>query len=81
MANLWNSVKIISKIWLIRKKGDFMKYKGKIFNKIIIVGSAGSGKSYLSKLIAKYTNQPLSNSGGNISKWNSNHTSTSFVVC
>lgn len=36
-----------------------MKYKDKAYKKVILVGSAGSGKSYLSKLIAKYTKLPL----------------------
>ena len=36
-----------------------MIYKGKTYKKIILVGSPGSGKSYLSKLIAKYTGQSL----------------------
>ncbi|MBH1939749.1 hypothetical protein I5677_02430 [Mobilitalea sibirica] len=36
-----------------------MIYKGKTYNKIILVGSAGSGKSYLSKIIAYYTKKPL----------------------
>ncbi|HKL99338.1 MAG TPA: topology modulation protein [Mobilitalea sp.] len=36
-----------------------MNYKGTTYKKIIVVGSAGSGKSYLSKQIAEYTKQPL----------------------
>lgn len=40
-------------------KGNLMNYKGSIYNRIIIVGSAGSGKSYLSKMIAKCTKQKL----------------------
>jgi len=36
-----------------------MKYKGKTYKKIILVGSPGSGKSYLSKIIAKYTGYTL----------------------
>ncbi len=36
-----------------------MIYKGNIYNRIIIVGSPGSGKSFLSKVIAEHTKQAL----------------------
>jgi len=36
-----------------------MKYQGIDYDKIILVGSAGSGKSYLSKKIAECTHAPL----------------------
>jgi adenylate kinase family enzyme len=36
-----------------------MIYKGITYKKIILIGSAGSGKSYLSRLIAKITKLPI----------------------
>lgn len=41
------------------KGGVQLKYQGNEVNKIIILGSAGSGKSYLSKKIAEHTGFPL----------------------
>lgn len=36
-----------------------MNYKGTTYKRIILVGSAGSGKSYLSTQIAKHIDYPL----------------------
>ncbi len=41
------------------KKGSCMIYQGNTYKRIILVGSGGSGKSYLSKHIACITKQPL----------------------
>lgn len=52
-----------------------MKYKESIYKKIIVVGSPGSGKSFLSKAVATSTKQPLIHLDNEY--WKPNWTATS----